>query len=228
VRKGQIVACNETALADHIHWLWFDCVGGEGRDPTLDELRATLSEHPDFANCDPEMVERRLAAAVAEWREIDKQAMDHDCEEHLKYRECCYAENLDPDVDGAIDRWHEEWWECAVCGETFTDQELKTTFGKENTMQTQATSVGDSASQPSTCAPATALKRNTRSDPMNGSDRLETTSELWDQFGQLWDELDITRLLEQHIPLQRRYLVDRLRRIQVEIESRMRRACISS
>jgi hypothetical protein len=53
-------------------------------------------------------------------------AMDHDCKEHLEYRELYCAENLDPDVDGAIYRWHEEWWQCAVCGEKFTDKELET------------------------------------------------------------------------------------------------------
>jgi hypothetical protein len=31
-----------------------------------------------------------------------------------------------------------------------------------------------------------------------------------DAISELWDELDITQLLEEHIPLHRRFLVDRL------------------
>ena len=50
--------------------------------------------------------------------------MEHDCLEHLVYRECDYAENLDCEVDGAIERWHECWYECTVCGERFTEEEL--------------------------------------------------------------------------------------------------------
>ena len=50
---------------------------------------------------------------------------DHDCLERLTYRQVSCAENMDPEVDGAIDRWTEEWWECAECGEKFTEKELK-------------------------------------------------------------------------------------------------------
>jgi hypothetical protein len=34
-----------------------------------------------------------------------------------------------------------------------------------------------------------------------------------DQIQTLWDELGVTELLEEHIPLPRRYLVDRLVRL---------------
>jgi hypothetical protein len=52
--------------------------------------------------------------------------VNHDCLEYLEYHEACQAENLDPEVDGAIEGWWEEWWECTVCGERFIDRELKT------------------------------------------------------------------------------------------------------
>jgi len=29
------------------------------------------------------------------------------------------------------ERCHEEWWECAVCGEKFTGEELDTLYGDE-------------------------------------------------------------------------------------------------
>jgi hypothetical protein len=50
---------------------------------------------------------------------------------------------------------------------------------------------------------------------------MQTISDLWNEFDDLWDQLDITGLLEEHIPLQRRYLVDRLRRIRIDLESQM-------
>jgi hypothetical protein len=94
-------------------------------------------------------------------------------------------------------------------------------------MQTQATSVGDSANQPSTRAPKTALKTNTGSDSMDNQNRLEAITDRWNELDDLWDQLDITGLLEQHTPPHRRYLVDRLGRIRIEIESQMRHGCIS-
>ena len=100
-------------------------------------------------------------------------------------------------------------------------------------MKTQATSVGDSANQPSKRAPVTALKKMESRDPIlqegeNGHYRLEAISDLWNEFDDLWTELDITRLLEEHIPLHRRYLVDRLHRIRIDIESQVGDQCISS
>jgi hypothetical protein len=55
--------------------------------------------------------------------------MEHDCSEHLVYRTRDCAENLDVEVDGAIERWREEWWECALCGELYTERELAHLFG---------------------------------------------------------------------------------------------------
>jgi hypothetical protein len=39
-----------------------------------------------------------------------------------------------------------------------------------------------------------------------------------DEIGKPWEELDITQLLEKYIPLDRRYLVDRLVRLLHGIE----------
>ena len=41
---------------------------------------------------------------------------------------------------------------------------------------------------------------------------MNTSTQL-DLVQRLWDELEITKLLEEHIPLDRRYLVDRLLRL---------------
>jgi hypothetical protein len=46
---------------------------------------------------------------------------------------------------------------------------------------------------------------------MNSQKRL-------DQISDLWEELGITQLLEQYVPLNRRYLVDRLLRILAGVE----------
>ena len=39
-----------------------------------------------------------------------------------------------------------------------------------------------------------------------------------DAISELWDELEITQLLEEHIPLHRRFLVDRLLRYRNDTE----------
>jgi hypothetical protein len=49
----------------------------------------------------------------------------HDCRAQLLYRAVDYADNLDPEVDGAIERWTEEWWECAECGERYDAADLE-------------------------------------------------------------------------------------------------------
>jgi hypothetical protein len=49
----------------------------------------------------------------------------HDCREHVEYRQQSFAENMDCEVDGAIARWWEEWWECTVCGEKYAERELE-------------------------------------------------------------------------------------------------------
>jgi hypothetical protein len=50
--------------------------------------------------------------------------LEHDCLESLVYREVYCAENMNYEVDGAIARSSEEWWECSKCGETFTGKDL--------------------------------------------------------------------------------------------------------
>ena len=50
---------------------------------------------------------------------------EHSCLEHLEYRQQDFAENMDCEVDGAIDRWTEVWWECSVCKERFTEKEVE-------------------------------------------------------------------------------------------------------
>jgi len=56
---------------------------------------------------------------------MTRQGEVHDCLQHLLLRERDYADNLDPEVDGAIERWYERWWECEECGEKFTDKEVE-------------------------------------------------------------------------------------------------------
>jgi hypothetical protein len=49
---------------------------------------------------------------------------EHDCVEHLSYRHGEWIETHGLDC-GPYERWFEEWWECQVCGEKFTAEELK-------------------------------------------------------------------------------------------------------
>jgi hypothetical protein len=43
--------------------------------------------------------------------------MEHDCREHLVYREHEWTEPHG-------ERCWQQWWECAICGERFTEDEL--------------------------------------------------------------------------------------------------------
>lgn len=47
----------------------------------------------------------------------------HDCLEHLQYRQAEWVETHGLDW-GPFEHWWEEWWECCVCGEKFTAEEL--------------------------------------------------------------------------------------------------------
>ena len=49
---------------------------------------------------------------------------DHDCLEYLDYQEMQCSQNVDVEVDGAIERWTERWWECRLCGEKYTEGEV--------------------------------------------------------------------------------------------------------
>jgi hypothetical protein len=49
---------------------------------------------------------------------------DHDCLEHLAYRQHESVETHGLDC-GPFERWWDEWWECCVCGEIFTARELE-------------------------------------------------------------------------------------------------------
>jgi hypothetical protein len=47
-------------------------------------------------------------------REIE--VPDHDCEEHMEHKSADHVETHGLDW-GPYERWHEEWWECSICGE---------------------------------------------------------------------------------------------------------------
>ena len=49
---------------------------------------------------------------------------DHDCREHLEYRHHEWVETHGLDC-GPYERGRDQWWECAVCGDKFTEQELE-------------------------------------------------------------------------------------------------------
>jgi len=51
-------------------------------------------------------------------------ADEHDCLDYVEFHQKEFSENMDPEVDGAIDRWYEEWWQCSECGEHFTPSEV--------------------------------------------------------------------------------------------------------
>ena len=40
---------------------------------------------------------------------------DHDCREHMKHRAEDHTETHGLDC-GPYERWHEEWYECSICG----------------------------------------------------------------------------------------------------------------
>jgi hypothetical protein len=48
---------------------------------------------------------------------------DHECIEHLEYREESYRDRHGFDF-GPYEEWTEHWRECTVCGDRFTDEEL--------------------------------------------------------------------------------------------------------
>ena len=49
---------------------------------------------------------------------------EHDCLEHLDYREEQFSEVMDVEVDCSTDRWTEVWWECLICHEKYTEGEV--------------------------------------------------------------------------------------------------------
>jgi hypothetical protein len=49
--------------------------------------------------------------------------MDHDCLDHLDYRSHEWIETHGLDW-GPYEHCFEEWWQCAVCDEQFTEREL--------------------------------------------------------------------------------------------------------
>ena len=51
-------------------------------------------------------------------------ADEHDCLEHLDYREQQFSEVMDVEVDGSRDYWTEVWWECVICHEKYTESEV--------------------------------------------------------------------------------------------------------
>jgi hypothetical protein len=55
---------------------------------------------------------------------------DHDCLEYLEFREAYQCETHGLDC-GPYERWWDQWWECAVCGETYTDKDLESMQGTE-------------------------------------------------------------------------------------------------
>lgn len=60
--------------------------------------------------------------------------MTHDCLEHLEYHCASHRETHGLDC-GPYERCYEEWWQCRVCGEKFTDSEVDTMIARleENT-----------------------------------------------------------------------------------------------
>jgi len=51
------------------------------------------------------------------------ESRDHDCLDHLCYREHEWLETHGLDC-GPYEHCFQEWWECAVCGDQFTEREL--------------------------------------------------------------------------------------------------------
>jgi hypothetical protein len=47
----------------------------------------------------------------------------HDCLDNLEYHEYDSIEAHGLDC-GPFERFHDEWWECAICGERFTERNL--------------------------------------------------------------------------------------------------------
>jgi hypothetical protein len=51
-----------------------------------------------------------------------KVCIDHDCLDHLSYREHEWVETHGLDC-GPYEHCWQEWWECAICGEKLTERE---------------------------------------------------------------------------------------------------------
>lgn len=51
-------------------------------------------------------------------------SQQHECANHVELHESAYLERHGLDC-GPYEGTHEEWWECSVCGETFTQAELE-------------------------------------------------------------------------------------------------------
>ncbi len=49
----------------------------------------------------------------------------HNCLERLRYRQ---HDSIEPHGE----RFHDEWWECTICGNKFTENELAEIARKEN------------------------------------------------------------------------------------------------
>jgi len=67
---------------------------------------------------------------------------EHDCLESLEYHELDCMENMDCEVDGAIDRWTEIWWECEICGEKFTRRELDRMHEQREAKEKEQNAIG--------------------------------------------------------------------------------------
>jgi hypothetical protein len=48
---------------------------------------------------------------------------DHECLDHLDYRSYEWTETHGLEA-GPFEHCFEEWWQCTVCGEKFTENEL--------------------------------------------------------------------------------------------------------
>ena len=57
-------------------------------------------------------------------QEID--VPDHKCSEYITHKVKDFADSHG--LDGPPERWTEEWWECAVCKEHYTDTEAAQLF----------------------------------------------------------------------------------------------------
>jgi hypothetical protein len=50
---------------------------------------------------------------------------DHECGRYLEYRSAEWTE-------GHGERCRDEWWECAVCGDKFTGEELDVLYNRDH------------------------------------------------------------------------------------------------
>jgi hypothetical protein len=54
---------------------------------------------------------------------VARENRPHDCLDHLVYRECESVETHGLDT-GPYEIFWDRWFECAICGDQFSDQEL--------------------------------------------------------------------------------------------------------